>query len=128
MIDSEEHIDHLESIARREEGSFLVCIDIDVSSKILGIHFGVHRSPIKTVEDAQLIAMRVLDSDVLKLDVVMGYEAQIAGVTDSDPSQKTRSQLIRFLKRKSSKELIEKRSLIIEENKKKESNIRLANR
>src|SRR5690625_7095226 len=52
MIDSEEHIDHLESIARREEGSFLVCIDIDLSNIILVIHFDVNSLPFNKFEDA----------------------------------------------------------------------------
>src|SRR5690625_4705108 len=127
MIDSEEHIEHLEKIAHREGGSFLVCIDIDLSSKIFGIYFGVHRSPIKTVENAQLIARRVIHSDVLTLDGVMGYEAQIAGVTDADPNQKAKSRLIRILKKKSSKELIEKRSQIIQAIEKEKANIRFIN-
>lgn len=127
MIDSEVHIEHLERIAIREQGSFLVCIDIDLSSTILGIYFGVHRSPIKTVEDAQLLARRIINSDVLTLDGVMGYEAQIAGVTDADPSQKARGQLIRVLKKKSSKELIEKRSQIIKAIEKEGANLRFIN-
>src|SRR5699024_145256 len=51
----------------------------------------------------------------LKLDGIMGYEAQIAGVTDNDPKQFLRSKMVQMLKRKSSKELIEKRATIIKE-------------
>src|SRR5690625_3222748 len=127
MVDSEAHIKQLEKIAIREQGSFLVCMDIDLSSTILGIYFGVYRSPIKTVEDAQLLARRIINSDVLTLDGVMGYEAQIAGVPDADPSQKAKSQIIRSLKKRSSTELIEKRSQIIQAIEKEGANLRFIN-
>src|SRR5699024_9218218 len=52
MIDSIEHIKHLENIASQNQQQFLVCLDIDLSTKYPGLHFGVHRSPIKTVKQA----------------------------------------------------------------------------
>lgn len=113
MVDSKAHIERLEQIAREVDGTFLVCVDIDLSSQFYGLHFGVHRSPIKTVEDTIAIVKRIEESEYLQLDGLMGYEAQIAGVTDHDPKQKIRSEIIRILKRKSSKELIEKRQDII---------------
>lgn len=113
MVDSLEHIIRLEKIAKEEKGTFLVCLDIDLSSKLLGIYFGVHRSPIKTTNQAVHMAKRITDSSFLQLDGIMGYEAQIAGVTDNDPRQKMKSNVIRFLKEKSSKQLIQKRQAII---------------
>lgn len=113
MVDSYEHIDHLENIAKEVDGHFLVCIDIDLSSDIMGLHFGVHRSPIKTIDHAVAIARRIHSSDHLTLDGVMGYEGQIAGITDNNPHTKTKNKLIQFLKKKSSKELIAKRKQII---------------
>src|SRR5690625_6359404 len=59
MIDSIEHIDRLEQIAKETKGTFLVCMDIDLSSDFSGLHFGVHRSPIKTLEHALAIVNRV---------------------------------------------------------------------
>lgn len=114
MIDSIEHIDHLEKIAKQENCTFLVCIDIDLSSDFFGIHFGVHRSPIKTVEHAMAIVNRVSDSNYLQIDGVMGYEAQIAGVTDNDPNQLAKNKVIQVMKRKSSKELIQKREKLMD--------------
>lgn len=127
MVDSLEHIEHLEMIANKENGTFLVCMDIDLSSDLFGIHFGVHRSPIKKVTDAIAIANRILLSNELKLDGIMGYEAQIAGVTDADPSQRMRSKMVQMLKRKSTKELIEKRASIVEEIEKVGGSFRFVN-
>jgi len=114
MIDSVEHIDRLEQIAKETKGSFLVCMDIDLSSDFYGLHFGVHRSPIKTPEHALAIVNRIVDSIFLHLDGVMGYEAQIAGITDNNPEQKAKNKVIQFLKRKSSKELMQKRQHILD--------------
>ena len=109
MIDSVEHLTRLERIAREKDGHFLVCLDIDLSSKLYGIHFGVHRSPIKTVKEAKGLIDFIKQSAYTTLDGVMGYEAQIAGVTDADPKQRAKSTVIRKLKRTSAKEITKKR-------------------
>lgn len=113
MVDSLEHIERLEHIAKEADSHFLVSIDIDLSSTIFGIYFGVHRSPIKTTEQALAVVKRVSESTYLQLDGIMGYEAQIAGVTDNVPNQMAKNMFIRYLKQKSSKELIKKRKEII---------------
>lgn len=114
MVDSIEQIDRLEQIAKETKGKFLVCIDIDLSSDFYGLHFGVHRSPIKTTEHALAIVNRIVNSTFLHLDGVMGYEAQIAGITDNNPDQKVKNKVIQLLKRKSSKELLRKRKDILD--------------
>lgn len=114
MIDSYEHIDHLEAIAKETEANFRVCMEIDLSSDMFGLHFGVHRSPIKTVAHAVAIAQRIVSSRYLALDGVMGYEGQIAGVTDNNPDTKAKNKVVQLLKHQSSKELINKRKQIID--------------
>jgi len=47
MIDSKEHIEHLEKIVQNQGGKFLVCLDVDLSMKVPGLYFGVYRSPLK---------------------------------------------------------------------------------
>src|SRR5699024_803557 len=83
--------------------------DIDLSTKYPGLHFGVHRSPIKTVKQAIKLVSRIIKSPYLKLDGLMGYEAQIAGVTDNNPNSKIKNSIIRKLKKNSSKKLMKKR-------------------
>jgi len=113
MIDSFEHIDHLETIAAETNALFLVCLDIDLSSDYPGLHFGVHRSSVKTVKQANNLINRIIDSPYLTLDGIMGYEAQIAGIPDNHPHQKTKNKIIRQLKKNSSKQLMKKRRKII---------------
>lgn len=127
MIDSTEHIARLEQIAEEEGGHFLICLDIDLSSKLYGIHFGVYRSPVQTVHQAKQIVQYLKGKKRVVLDGVMGYEAQIAGVTDADPGQKARSTMIRHLKRKSAKEIVKKRKQIMKMIEKSGLSVRFVN-
>lgn len=127
MIDSIEHIKHLEHIASQNQQQFLVCLDIDLSTKYPGLHFGVHRSPIKTVKQAIKLVNRIIKSPYLKLDGLMGYEAQIAGVTDNNPNSKIKNGVIRRLKKDSSKKLMKKRKKIIHLIEQKGINLRFIN-
>lgn len=113
MVDSIEHVKHLEQIAQEEGARFLVCIDIDVSTKLYGIYFGVYRSAIKTVQDATELAAHIAESPYLTLDGVMGYEAQIAGVTDDDPTKKARNVIVRHLKKRAIKRIAKKRRDVV---------------
>lgn len=113
MVDSEAHINRLETIADKEGGHFLVCLDIDLSSQLYGIHFGVQRSPLRTMKQIKKIIGLVKDSDKIVLDGVMGYEAQIAGVIDAHPKKRARNLVIRHLKRKSNRDIVKKRKQVM---------------
>lgn len=113
MVDCEEHLVYLEKIAREVEGKFRVCFDVDMSTNFFGFHFGVRRSPLRTVAQVVELAERTLQSSFLILDGVMGYEAQIAGVGDHVPKQNVRNMMISYLKRKSVKEVTKRRSDVV---------------
>ncbi|MUV36719.1 hypothetical protein JNUCC1_00523 [Lentibacillus sp. JNUCC-1] len=127
MIDSVTHIEILEQIAKETDSHFLVCLDIDLSSSYPGLHFGVHRSPVKTREHAIALINRIHNSKHVRLDGIMGYEAQIAGVTDNNPKQKTKNAVIRLLKRSSTKELVNKREQIVKDIENKGIDLRFVN-
>lgn len=127
MIDSKEHIEHLESIASRTNGSFLVCIDIDLSSNIAGLHFGVYRSSIQTIDDVMEIIKRISHSKQLTLDGLMGYEAQIAGIVDKAPNQFFKNHIIRLLKKLSSKHIRQKREQIMHQMEQEGISVRFIN-
>lgn len=113
MLDSVPHVEHLEQIARETGARLPVCLDIDMSSDLLGLHFGVWRSPLRSLEAALSIAKRVASSDHLYIDGVLGYEAQIAGVGDRYPRQFLKNSLIRLLKQYSIKEVAERRATLV---------------
>jgi len=113
MIDSMEHVKHLEMVALETGHKFLVCLDIDLSTTIPGLYFGTYRSPVRNIGEAVKIAKRIEKSRLLELDGIMGYEAQIAGVTDQDPKQRLKSMVIRRLKSHSKKEVSKRRADIV---------------
>src|SRR5690625_1582866 len=113
MIDNLEHIKRLESIAEATKGKFLVAIDIDLSTSFPGLYFGVFRSPLHEVTDVVELIERVNNSQLLTLDGLMGYEAQIAGVPDDAPNQFLKNIVIRTLKKLSNRKIVQKRSEIM---------------
>lgn len=127
MVDSIAHINRLENIAAEERGHFLICLDIDLSTKHYGIHFGVYRSSIRTTKQFTSVLQCVKQKKRIVLDGIMGYEAQLAGVPDKDPKQKIKSSVIRHLKRKSKSEVAAKRKKIMNIMRKSGLSIRFVN-
>ncbi len=72
-----------------------------MSRDLPGLHFGVWRSPVRTSELARPVLEEVLASPHVRLDGLMGYEAQIAGVGDNFPGHTVKNALVRMLKRRS---------------------------
>ncbi|TCJ05715.1 amino acid deaminase/aldolase [Cytobacillus praedii] len=114
MVDSFEHIDHLQRIALKTSGKFYVCIDVDMSTAFANLHFGVRRSPLNNDEIVLQLAKKIQQSSKLKLIGIMGYEAQIAGVSDRMPSQYLKNTFISYLKKKSIPEIAVRRTKVIQ--------------
>jgi D-serine deaminase-like pyridoxal phosphate-dependent protein len=66
-----------------------------------GLHFGVWRSPLRSAEEVRPVLERIKRTKRVKLDGVMGYEAQIAGVGDQVPGQAPKNALVQQLKKRS---------------------------
>ena len=113
MIDSIEHVERIESIASQHDARLPLCLEIDMSMDVPGLHFGVWRSPVRTVEQARPIFERIKASSHVFLDGLMGYEAQIAGLGDNFPGQRAKNALVRRLKRRSMHEIAERRAAIV---------------
>ncbi|MGN7401889.1 amino acid deaminase/aldolase [Cytobacillus praedii] len=114
MVDSFEHIDHLQRIALETSGKFYLCIDVDMSTTFANLHFGVRRSPLNNDETVLQLAKKIQQSSKLKLIGIMGYEAQIAGVSDRMPSQYLKNTFISYLKKKSIPEIAVRRTKVIQ--------------
>lgn len=110
MVDSIKHVKQIETIALNHNMRLPLCIDLDLSYPFFGLHFGVYRSPIRTIESLLELVKYIASSDHVWLDGVMGYEAQIAGVGDNHRQQKLKSLLIRWLKKRSIRELRQRRA------------------
>ncbi|WHZ02737.1 amino acid deaminase/aldolase [Neobacillus sp. YX16] len=115
MVDCLDHVKHIEGIAEKEDVLIPLCVDLDMSSTMFGLHFGVHRSPLRTTVQALEVFKYIASSRYVYLDGIMGYEAQIAGLGDRYPSQTLKNKIVRFLKERSIHEVVQRRSDIVRE-------------
>jgi D-serine deaminase-like pyridoxal phosphate-dependent protein len=114
MIDSLEHIEQIENVARRQGVRLPLCLEIDMSIDIPGLHFGVWRSALRTPDQIRAIIKRIQTSSHVWLDGLMGYEAQIAGVGDNLPGQLVKNALVRRFKLRSQREVAERRAALVD--------------
>src|SRR5699024_10632875 len=80
---------------------------------IPGLYFGTYRSPVRNIGGAVKIAKSIEKSRLLELDGIMGYEAQIAGVSDQDPKRRRKSMVLRRRQSPSTKEVANRRADIV---------------
>jgi D-serine deaminase-like pyridoxal phosphate-dependent protein len=110
MVDSLAHVERAEAAASAAGVRLPLCLDLDMSLDVPGLHFGTWRSPLHTAAEARPIIERILASPHLTLDGIMGYEGQIAGVGDSVPGHPLKNALIRQLKARSIREVARRRA------------------
>lgn len=113
MVDLIAHIQQINKIGQEKNVQIPVCIDLDCSSDFGFIHFGVWRSSITNNKKLQVLLNEIKKSDFVKLDGLMGYEAQIAGLGDNVKGD-IKNPIIKFLKKRSIKEIQKRRTLAIE--------------
>jgi len=113
MVDSVEHVERVEAIASSHGVRLPLCLEIDMSMDIPRLHFGVWRSPVRTPEQAQPVIERITASSHVLLDGLMGYEAQIAGLGDNFPGHMAKNAIVQRLKRRSVREVAERRAAIV---------------
>jgi D-serine deaminase-like pyridoxal phosphate-dependent protein len=112
MADLHEHLELYQAAASANATVLSVCLDLDVSTPIPGIYFGVHRSSLLDIEKLQAISSDLSQWPNLKIEGLMGYEAQIAGVQDR-PAQWWIGPIVRWLKSRSLKRIAEKRETAV---------------
>ncbi len=105
MVDDAEQLNLLVARAAALDLSIPLCIDLDCSMTIPGLHFGVRRSPLNTPEAVVALAQEIAARPGLRLDGLMGYEGQIAGLQDALPGQPMKNAMVRALKRRSIQQL-----------------------
>ena len=107
MVDCREHLDLL-------DGPLRVWIDVDASWRPLGgrVRIGARRSPLHTPAAAAALAREVVARS-LRLEGLMMYEAQIAGVGDR-PGNALVGAAIRRMQRASARELADRRAAVVQ--------------
>ncbi|RAP74636.1 amino acid deaminase/aldolase [Paenibacillus montanisoli] len=114
MVDCEEHVRQIERLAAERGVVVPLCLDIDMSADYPGLHFGVWRSPLSAWEQVRPVAERIMASPWLKLEGIMGYEAQVAGVGDNMPGKPLKNRIIRWLKKRSVSEVASRRREVVD--------------
>ncbi|NDJ52128.1 MAG: amino acid deaminase/aldolase [Chloroflexi bacterium] len=114
MVDSLDHITHIKRIAQSEGVQLPLCIDLDMStSPYNALHFGVWRSSIRSADQISALVQAIQSSNHLILDGLMGYEAQIAGVTDASPGSTLMNSIKRHLKARSLPVVAQRRAALV---------------
>jgi len=113
MVDCVEHLEMIERAGA--DGRVRVCIDVDASWRVLGgrAYVGVKRSPVRTPAQAGELARAILARERLLLVGIMAYEAQIAGVGDAPPGHPLRGAIVRWMQRRSARELARRRAAVV---------------
>ena len=114
MVDSIDHVGQIEAVAREHGVRMPLCLEMDMSMNLPGLHFGVWRSPIHTARQARPVIERIMTSSDVWLDGLMGYEAQIAGVGDNVPGQRAKNAIVQRLKQRSIRELARRRAALVD--------------
>jgi D-serine deaminase-like pyridoxal phosphate-dependent protein len=107
MVDDVAQLDLVDAVvAPAKRAVIRVAIELDASyrSRTLG-HVGVRRSPVHAPAAAEALARAIVARPGFRLVGMMGYEAQVAGVTNAGP----RKAPIRAMQRASMRELAERR-------------------
>ncbi len=114
MVDSIAHVECIEAIAQTHAVRLPLCLDADMSLPVPGLHFGVWRSPVRTLAEARPVVERIAASEHVFLDGLMGYEAQIAGVGDNYPGKALKNALVRGLKARSARVVAARRAALVQ--------------
>ena len=113
MVDDAGQLDVIERCAAAAATVLPVAIDMDASTAFPGLRFGVYRSPVATPAAAVALAAAIARRPHLRLDGLMGYEGQIAGLNDAVPGQPVRNRIIRGLKARSIRDVQRRRGAIV---------------
>lgn len=110
MVDCREHLDLI------EDGPVKVCIDVDAGWRILGglMTIGAKRSPLHDPVQVAEFAREIVSRPELKLDGLMAYEGQIAGVGDRPPGRPLMQLVLPVVQAFSARELARRRAEIVD--------------
>lgn len=101
IVDSEEHLEALGSAGRKKGVTIKAVVELDVSLRRLKhtVHVGARRSPVR--DAGRVISLYRYAEKIggVRIIGVMGYEAHVAGVPDSNPFTKALNPVAKMLKK-----------------------------
>ncbi len=116
MVDCAEQLDVIADAVGTGGHELRICLDLDASLELAGgrVHLGARRSPLRSPEQARVLAQDVVDRPGMRLVGVMCYEAQIAGVGNNPPGSVLQRKGIQAMQFASARELRSRRAAVIE--------------
>jgi len=115
MIDAVEQLDLVDSVVgagKREPIRVALELDAAWRSRVLG-YLGVHRSPIRSVEQATAFAQQVVARPGFTLVGMMAYESQIAGLVNRPVGRPVLARTVDYVQKNSTDELRERRGKVV---------------
>jgi D-serine deaminase-like pyridoxal phosphate-dependent protein len=115
VADDAAQLPPLAEAARAAGVTIPVVIDVDMSWRPLAgaMHLGVRRSPLRDPDAVAELARTIAGTRGLAFDGIMGYEAQLAGLTDAGPFAAWQNPVKRALKAGSRADIVKLRRLAI---------------
>jgi D-serine deaminase-like pyridoxal phosphate-dependent protein len=112
MVDCVEHLDLIPATAG---APVRVCLDVDAGFWPLGgrVRIGAKRSPLRTPAQVAALAREIVARPGLRLDGLMAYEGQIAGVGDRPPGKPLLGLAVRAMQALSARELAARRAAVV---------------
>ena len=115
-VDDPAQLKVLSDAALGAKTELTVCIDIDASWRPLNgkAHLGVRRSPLHGAAETLRLADAIRNTPGLRLDAVLSYEAQIAGMQDTNRGSRHLDPIRALIKRGSRPAVMTQRASILE--------------
>jgi D-serine deaminase-like pyridoxal phosphate-dependent protein len=117
MVDDVAQLDVIDAVSPpHQRETVRVCIELDCSWRPANgpVRIGARRSPLHSPAALGTLARIVTERPGFRLVGVMAYESQIAGVPDQFPGRALYGQLVRWMKRRSARELRQRRAAAVE--------------
>lgn len=113
MTDKKEHLEQIHQIGSQLNVQIPICLDLDMSSHFPGLYFGVHRSSLVDKNSVEQYLKMLPNYPFAKLQGLMGYEAQIAGLGNNFKGQAIKNAVIKLLQKRSIQEIAKRRAEIV---------------
>jgi D-serine deaminase-like pyridoxal phosphate-dependent protein len=113
-IDSEEAASAMDraGTARGVKLRAVLCLDMALEKLGGRVHLGVRRSPLRTAEQALALARSIRDKSGVAVHGVLAYEAQVAGMGDDSPFERSANAVKRWIRSASVTDVAERRASV----------------
>ena len=117
MVDDVAQLDLIDAVSPpHQRETVRVCVELDCAWWPANgpLRIGAKRSPLHSPESVGQLAAIVTERAGFRLVGLMAYESQIAGVPDQFPGRALYGRVVRWMKRRSAGELLERRAAAVE--------------